>query len=253
MTNVVAADFPRRMTPQEYERERAELRETYGDKAKEASAKRDQALATLFARSGWTQEELAAKETHITGKRVSQPYISQRLVFGRFLGFIATAINDEWMPRDLTERKFRSYWLHTEGNNERQRFAEVQRLMVADLVLRKEKGAEITTAIAASYSDGKWRPIEKLAEQFEISLEQADDALRRSTKFKMEKRKAGKSFQFRLFPKTRMIGSQELTTKLGPILDGLKAEGRKNTTTMSPPTVAHLAGQLQHLIDEWSK
>jgi hypothetical protein len=63
----------------------------------------DQALAELFVRSGWTQEQLAAEE----GKK--QAYISQRLVFGRFLGFIATAINPEFTPIrvQLTERHFR--------------------------------------------------------------------------------------------------------------------------------------------------
>jgi hypothetical protein len=38
------------------------LRETYGDTAGEANARREQALAALFYRSGWTQEELAKKE-----------------------------------------------------------------------------------------------------------------------------------------------------------------------------------------------
>ncbi len=42
-----------------YERERAAVREAYGDSSQEAGAKRDQALAKLFYRSGWAQEALA--------------------------------------------------------------------------------------------------------------------------------------------------------------------------------------------------
>jgi hypothetical protein len=55
MSNV--APFPARMNEQDYERARAEL-----GARKDAGAKWDQQLALLFARSGWTQEQLAAKE-----------------------------------------------------------------------------------------------------------------------------------------------------------------------------------------------
>ena len=68
----------------------------------------------LFYRSGWTQDELAKKE----GK--SQNYISERLTFGRFLNFIATAINLETFPKNLTEFRFRGYWQQTDkSGNER--------------------------------------------------------------------------------------------------------------------------------------
>jgi hypothetical protein len=51
------------MSEFEYDQERARLRELYGDNSAEAAAKRDQAMADLFRRSGWTQEKLAAKES----------------------------------------------------------------------------------------------------------------------------------------------------------------------------------------------
>src|SRR5262245_52706437 len=63
--------------------------------------KRDQALALLFYRSGWTQEELAEKE----GKSVS--WISYRLRFGRFLNFSTVVEKSENRPKAFTEGRFR--------------------------------------------------------------------------------------------------------------------------------------------------
>ena len=77
---------------------RARLRKLYGESSVETAAKRDQALAQLFARSGWTQEELGKKE----GK--SQDWISLRLRFGRFLNFTTTVVKTDPLPANLTER-----------------------------------------------------------------------------------------------------------------------------------------------------
>ena len=78
------------------------LRELYGDRSIEA-AKRDQAMAVLFIRSGWTQEKLAEKEG------TTQQSIAYRLRFGRFVDFTTTVVNFENLPSNLTERRFRGY------------------------------------------------------------------------------------------------------------------------------------------------
>jgi len=72
------------------------------------------ALAALFHRSGWTQEELAKVE-HCT-----QSVMGKRLRFGRFLAFSP----DRTIPRNLTEWRFRGYWERTDKaeKNERIRF-----------------------------------------------------------------------------------------------------------------------------------
>jgi transcriptional regulator with XRE-family HTH domain len=64
----------------------------------------EQALAVLFARSNWTQEELAKKEG------VSQRHIGRHLCFGRFLNFSPFGLNAETLPNNLTEGRFRSLW-----------------------------------------------------------------------------------------------------------------------------------------------
>lgn len=100
------------MTEADYDRQRAELRDTYGDgTSKQMTARYDQELAKLFDRSGWTQEQLAAKE----GKK--QPYVSRRLQFGRFLAIMPNGII---LSDDFSEGRFRSYWDATaslKGNN----------------------------------------------------------------------------------------------------------------------------------------
>jgi hypothetical protein len=99
---------------------------------RQPKAKRDQAMAEFFYRSGWTQEELAKKE----GK--SRQWIEKRLRFGRFLSFATSVANSELAPNNLTEGRFRSYWERTEGSNERQRlFGAVLKLLQEQTVVKQ--------------------------------------------------------------------------------------------------------------------
>src|SRR5215475_13029826 len=121
-----------RMTEAEYRRVRDGLRATYGETSGQAAAHLDQALAALFVRSGWTQQQLAAAE----GK--SQSYIGHRLVFGRFLAFTTAVVNPDFAPvrANLTEWRFRSYWRRARDvgdGNERIRFIAVQKALLADV------------------------------------------------------------------------------------------------------------------------
>jgi hypothetical protein len=106
-----------RMTERKYDRERAELTATYGQSNIEAAAKRDQALAKLFYRSGWTLEELEKKEG------LGKSRMEQCVRFGRFLDF-STMVE---FPKNFTERRFRAYWQKTDpkATNERIRFKAV--------------------------------------------------------------------------------------------------------------------------------
>jgi transcriptional regulator with XRE-family HTH domain len=89
-------------------------------KSADYQAPNDQAVAQLFADSGWTQKEIA---DHLG---LSQPYVSQLLIFGRFIKFTAAAIK----LMTLAEWKFRKAWEKTTSQpTEVKRFQMVERLL----------------------------------------------------------------------------------------------------------------------------
>jgi len=110
------------MPKDEFQKRLGRIREQVGDTNLESTGIRDQALARLFVSSGWTQQELA----EFVGK--SQFWVSKRLLFGRFLGFISTGYKTENLPEHFPERRFRSFWSRTQGADPRQRFTHVLRL-----------------------------------------------------------------------------------------------------------------------------
>jgi predicted type IV restriction endonuclease len=70
---------------------------------------------------------------------------------------------------------------------------------------------------------------------------------------KVESKKVGKDRQYRIFEKDKQVSLAELTTKLRPIIEGLKAEGKKSAARTSPATVARLAVLIERLLDEWAE
>ena len=238
------------MTEAQYDAERAELRRLYGNSDTGAIAKRDQSMALLFHRSGWTQEQLATKE------RMSQPWVVYRLRFGRFLNFTATVIKSEFPLKDLTERGFREYWARTDRSetNERKRFTEVLRLIEDGPATTRR--SPIGKPIVQKFADGKWHKPETVARAINQAEDHVATTLERMRKnqtygAKCERRHAGKGFEYRIYKQEKMISSSELVEKLTPIIKDLKAEGRKNMATMSPATVGYLAGMLEKLVEEW--
>lgn len=191
-----------RMSAERFDQERAELRATYGDSKGEAGARFEQALAKLFYRSGWTQEELARKE----GK--SQRWVSYRLQFGRFLEFSTTGAKTENPAFSrLTERTFRSYWSCTDPaeTNERIRFGAVLRLMEEETTLRKRPAKPLRPQIIAEFADGKWHRLStivgKVAESEEITKQALDTLVwGQSPQVRGERKQVGASWSYRLFP-----------------------------------------------------
>jgi hypothetical protein len=251
-----------RMSDAEYEVHRARLRNLYGDSNAEANAKRDQGLAILFYLSGWTQEQLAAKEG------MSQKWIDLRLRFGRFLSFSTTVLKSESLPKSLTERRFRLFWSQTDKDgNERVRFREAARLIEehdsAEKVRRGISGShrnfKLGPSIMEHFADGKWHPEESI-----IAKIAPDEPLRvrrslqlmleaKTYKSKCERKMVGGKPRWRIFAMEKTVSVKELIEKLGPIIEGLKLEGKKNMATISISDVARFAALLQRQLDEWSK
>jgi hypothetical protein len=238
-----------RMTEAEYDAARAELAP---DKAA-AGIRWEQQLASLFYRSGWTQDELAKKE----GKGKS--WIAQRLVFGRFLAFAANST----MVENLTERRFRDYWDRTAehgSGNERMRFKAVLDLMQSETMLsRPHVNTGYPKKIVAKFADSKWHSLPVIAKHLDAPDE---DEVARSLAGMVkhgwgsattETKTVGTVKHFRFFKNDKMISSSELTDKLTPILEGLEAEGKKTMATMAPAKVAILAHQLRKLLKDWTE
>jgi hypothetical protein len=242
-----------KMTVADYRREREELRIRYGASQKEAGAKADQALVALFLRSKWSQVELAREEHH------SETWISQHLQFGGFLAQFAMAN----LPRNLTERKFRKYWLSVPVDvrkNERQGFQAVLKLMEAEFTLSKSHQTHkpVGEAIKATCADGGWHKLTTIVSKVQcVEQEATQDQIMAVLKGMIahgwynvfcEKHKGGDLYRIVLGGHQK-IDLVTLKQELGPIINGLRAEGKKNMATMSPGTVARLTCQLEEAID----
>jgi hypothetical protein len=247
----IPIESARRMSVDAFRREFEEINATY-EREKNATARRDQGLAGLFYRSGWTQEELAK----VLGK--ARRYVAYRLTFGRFLAFGTDVPNIESAISKLTEGGFRNYWSRTDSShNERQRFAAVMReLSESTLAAKPRKG--LAREIISAFGDGKWHELETIANHVGEPADSlthiiANMACCNKAVALCEKKQRGKVTLVRVVKATRSIDLAALMQDLGPILDGLKAEGKKNVATISPGTVAHLVHQLEQLLEKLAK
>src|SRR5258706_15852490 len=241
------------MSIAEYQTARQKLRETYGDSREGAGDRWEQELALLFARSRWTERQLADQERHTPG--MSKSNVNRLLIFGRFLLF-------NKLPPDrgaMTEHEFRGYWRETVKGDDDTRFREVIRLMEEEpKEPQSDKPKAIGEKLMEQFADGKWYPIEDITAAVNEPMNKIRSTLetmirRGSFNSECASKPVGKTHHFRIVHQTRKVSADELRTKLGPILKGLIAEGKKNMTTMSPGTVAHLAHQLKTFLDEWTK
>lgn len=246
----VAMSSYRRMTEDQYRAERAEIDATYGKTAGDRHGLYDQALASLFARSEWTQEELAKEE----GK--SRPWAVRHLLFGRFLANVPTGTK----PKNLTEWRFRNYWERTDPSerNERIRFSAVEKLMAADTTVSKNCAPKrsLGKAIVAQFGDGAWHYESTIVAHVEASLEDVRavlDGMRRMGTYHTlcERRKGGKEFQYRLVRgHGRQVDVDVFLQQVSPIVRELEREGRKHVAECSPGTIAMIAHKLKTAIEQ---
>ncbi len=116
----------------------------------------------------------------------------------------------------------------------------------------------IGKTLKEQFTDGKWRRLSNIAHKIDRDENRVRRTLNGMLKnqthgCKAERKKVGQHFEYRIFRLDKTISPSELIEKLAPILKGLEAEGEKNMATMSPGTVAYLAGQLRRLLEEWTE
>jgi hypothetical protein len=239
------------MGEEEYVRERARLTTTFfGNSSIQGTAKGEQALAILFYRSGWTEEHLAKKEGR------TRQWVSNHMRFGRFLDFAGP----EFLPKNLSTNKFLDIWERQtvqKERHERSRFQTVLKIVRSESIMAARRPS-IGESIKERFGDGKWHALNSIVEGVGADEKHILDSINGMSKngyfgCKVERKRVGTNTEFRIFKKENTISLDELTEKLAPIIKELKAEGKKNMATMSPATVAHLAGKLSNLLDEWAR
>jgi hypothetical protein len=116
----------------------------------------------------------------------------------------------------------------------------------------------IGKSIKERFADGKWHRPAVIAEKIGADEAHVVDTINGMSKngyfgCKVERKRVGANTEFRIFKKEKTVSLEELTTKLRPIVEGLKAEGKKNMATMVPAEVAMLAARLERLLNEWAE
>jgi hypothetical protein len=112
--------------------------------------------------------------------------------------------------------------------------------------------------LTAKLRPGKWYSAKTVAEDAGITERDVHSVLRTMCwraqhGAKAEHKKVGNEIHYRIFKQDKSVSVEELTTKLRPIVEGLKAEGKKNMATMVPAEVAMLAVRLERLLNEWAE
>lgn len=245
-----------RMSLVEYRRERERIGALL--KGTQATAHADQELAGLFYRSGWRQEDLAQEE------RKSRPYITRRLLFGRFLADVPIGTNPEFatIRASLTEGKFRAFWELTEGKSDGPRFVAVRRML---LEARDRYGYRrgLAETVVNVCGDAEWHRITTITRRVQEVDQEATEAeittmLDGMVKAKGRQygafvsRRTGVASNYRIerITQPQWIELSLLMGKLAPLLQGLKEEGGKNHVTCSPGTVAKYAHDIEQLVEE---
>jgi hypothetical protein len=131
-------------------------------------------------------------------------------------------------------------------------------VLIYEFVPNPKQRPSIREALKQQFADAKWHRLSNIAHRIdrdEDHVRRTLDGMLKKQTFgcKAEKKKVGQHFEYRIFRLDKTVSSSELIEKLTPILKGLEAEGAKNMATMSPGTVAYLAGQLRRLLEEWTE
>jgi hypothetical protein len=240
------------MSEAEYQKRRDALRATYGDTAHEHSGRFDQEVAKLFEASHWTQAQLALKE----GK--DQSWVARRVQFGAFLNTMPMGI----IPKNLTERRFRSYWEQTDTKaKEDLRFEQVANLINEEVSLQADrsnrKHRDLALAILELFGDGQWHYESTIIARTggdALAVERVLFQMRNSGTYRTfaERKKGGKDgWKHRIVVGVgRRIDVGIVIKELSPFIKELEAEGRKPQLYLSPGVPAMMAAKLKEILEK---
>lgn len=256
------------MTAQQFDLRLAAIDQETARLGEAKDAYRDQETARLFMECGWTQQQIAER----MGKK--QDWVSRRLLFGRFLDFMASGHNPATGSKQLTERRFREFWKRTKGtkgskNKEADRFAQVAHALEHGIphgmeALVNKPG--IGKAVLDCLADGKWYTVTQITATVEedlvgITEEQVRDALTVTRKkppagHMVETKRISTKCQYRLVAKpsappdtTPAALPPRFVEQVVPLLDELDEIGAMHVGRISPGMVRKVSFRLRQILD----
>jgi hypothetical protein len=108
-------------------------------------------------------------------------------------------------------------------------------------------------------ADGEWHDPATIAKLIGANADDVEKMFLRirrdgtKPRIACESKQVGTKFHYRIFNTEKMVSVSELTEKLGPLVKGVVAEGKKNVATVSFGHLQHLGALLQRHLDDWSK
>lgn len=108
-------------------------------------------------------------------------------------------------------------------------------------------------------ADGEWHDPDTIAKLIGANADDVEKMFLRirrdgtKPRIACEAKQVGTKFHYRMFNTERMVRVSELTEKLGPLVEGVIAEGKKNVATVSFGHLKRLGALLQRHLDEWAK
>lgn len=121
---------------------------------------------------------------------------------------------------------------------------------------RSPRRPKIGRELVDKFGNGKWHDFNEMVVVLNVDADHLDETLKGIRKNKTYQADAeerrGKTIQWRIIKIERSIPVSELLSEIRPLVQALRIEGRKNMATMSPATVAVLAGRLEKLLWKWS-
>jgi hypothetical protein len=123
---------------------------------------------------------------------------------------------------------------------------------------RKKLPSDTSLSVIKKCNGDKWRNASEIAARTglpECQVARVIHLIQTSHKHRatVETKRVANKIHYRIFKQDKTVSLEELTTKLRPIVEGLKAEGKKNMATMVPAEVAMLAARLERLLNEWAE